>query len=142
MIDPWETYSTNDLDGFLGSAMKKINSMKPSQRGVLKQDFERAMSAAHEIFERDAFRKRYSADASRNPVSKALFEAWSVELARCNDGQLRSLVKKKDQVKQAFIDLMKEDRAFDVSISYSTGVPQRVEKRFSAIKQLVESFLQ
>ena len=139
MIDPWQKYSTNDLDGFLGSAMTKLNGLKQSQRMDLKRSFEKAMNAAHNIFENDAFRKRYAEGDSRNPVSKALFEAWSVQLARCQDGKIQRLVNQKKNVKTAFIDLIKNDREFDAAVSYSTGVPQRVEKRFRAISQLINT---
>jgi Protein of unknown function DUF262 len=137
MIDPWEKYSTNDLDGFLGTAMNKLNTMKQSERAELRRLFEKSMNAAHNIFEKEAFRKRYAQDNARNPVSKALFEAWSVELARSQGGQIQRLVQRKKDVRSGFINLMNNDREFDVAISYSTGVPQRVYKRFSAISELV-----
>jgi hypothetical protein len=137
MIDPWERYSTNDLDGFLGTTMNKINSMDPTDRATLKYAFVRAMSAAYEIFDNDAFRKRYSTTATRSPVSKALFETWSVNLARSSDAEIHCLINRKEDVKDRFIKLMHDDREFDVSISYSTGAPQRVEKRFEAIQSLI-----
>lgn len=137
MIDPWEKYSTNDLDGFLGTAMRKLNVMKQSERAELRRLFETAMNAAYDIFERDAFRKRYAENNPRNPVSKPLFEAWSVQLARCQGGQIQHLIHRKREVKAGFINLMKKDREFDVAISYSTGVPQRVYKRFNAISRLI-----
>jgi hypothetical protein len=117
--------------------MKKLNVMKQSERTELKRLFEKAMNAAYDIFEKDAFRKRYVVTSPRNPVSKALFEAWSVELAHCQSGQIQRLIYQKKDVKTGFIDLMRNDREFDVSISYSTGVPQRVYKRFRAISELI-----
>jgi len=84
-IDPWEKYSSSDLDGFLGAAMRKINAMSVSEREALRADFNRSMWAAYDIFKGDAFRKRYHQAGRSNPVSKALFEAWSVQLARCSD---------------------------------------------------------
>lgn len=137
MLDPWERYAVNDLDGFLGNAMTKVNAMTGAARADLKNQFERAMTAAHRIFGDDAFRKRYSVDAGRSPVSKALFEAWSVQLARCSEDLIEQLVANREEVKAAFVELMNSDRAFDVAISYSTGVPQRVEKRFRAIEELI-----
>jgi hypothetical protein len=130
-ITPWEQYKANDLDGFLSDAMSRINQMTPADRNRLEVDFCRSMNAALGIFGNDAFRKRYSAGAGRNPISKALFEAWSVALARCNDDELERLTEISGSIRQLFIDLMNSDRAFDVAISYSTGVPQRVEKRAS-----------
>src|SRR5258708_4353413 len=141
-ITPWESYKSNDLDGFLSDAMKKINQMSQIDRQRMEVEFCRAMQAAHAIFGNDAFRKRYTEGVARNPISKALFEAWSIALARCNDNGVRRLIEKKDDVKRHFINLMKSDRTFDVSISYSTGVPQRVEKRFQAIEALVKSVLE
>lgn len=141
-IDPWEKYASNDLDGFLSSAMTKLNTIKDLDRALLQSNFEKAMLAAYTMFGNDAFRKRYSIEAtSRNPVSKALFESWSVALARCDSSQIKTLVNKKDAVRRGFVDLMTNDRGFDVSISYSTGVPQRVEKRFESIQTLVRGLL-
>jgi hypothetical protein len=138
-ITPWEEYKANDLDGFLSEAMKKLNHMSEADRERLGRDFCRSMHAAHAIFGLDAFRKRYSEGAPRNPISKALFEAWSVALARCSDNEIGQLIKIKDQIRRDFIELMNSDRSFDVSISYSTGVPQRVDKRFRAIGDLIKS---
>jgi len=141
-ITPWEEYKANDLDGFLSEAMKKLNQMSQEDRDRLKREFCRSMQAARAIFGDDAFRKRYTEGAARNPISKALFEAWSVALARCNDDEIRRLVRIKDRIKLNFIQLMIADHSFDVSISYATGVPQRVEKRFQAIGALARNALE
>ncbi len=140
-ITPWEEYKTNDLDGFLSEAMKKLNEMSDADRNRLEFEFRRVMHAASAIFGNDAFRKRYAEGATRNPISKTLFEAWSVAFAGCDDEKIHRLLKIKDKIKQDFIELMKTDRFFDDSISYSTGVPQRVVKRFGAIGTLIESAL-
>jgi hypothetical protein len=140
-IDEWEGYNSNDLDGYLGTAMDKINRMSPEERLASANDFKKAMGSASVIFDDDAFRKRYVAGAPRNPISKSLFEAWSVQLARSTSEQIAQLISRRQEVRAAFIELMKTDRAFEVSISYSTGVPQRVLKRFGAIRDLVEGFV-
>jgi hypothetical protein len=140
-ITPWEQYSTNDLDGLLGRTMKRINEMNKEERAALKLAFKGAMKTAIGIFQKDAFRKRYTYSDQRRPVSKALFEAWSVELARLKPEQTAKLIRSGQEIRAAFIKLMEDDRDFDVAISYATGVPQRVEKRFRAIEQLVEGFL-
>lgn len=140
-LDPWEKYGSNDLDGFLSEAMKKINVMSSSERGALEESFKRSMLAARRIFDVDAFRKRYNPRAGRNPVSKALFEAWSVALSRLSDSEIERLVERRVALRSAFVQLMLGDREFDVSISYSTGVPQRVDKRFRAIQNLIGQVL-
>ena len=141
-INPWEEYAANDLDGYLGRTMEKVNAMGSSERTCISQDFRRAMEAAFLIFGNDAFRKRYNYTDTRYPISKALFEAWSVGLARRSGNEIDVLVDQRTQVKERFISLMKEDQDFDTAISYSTGNPVRVKKRFQAIDALLEECLQ
>ena len=99
------------------------------------------MDAAAAIFGNDAFRKRYDANAGRNPISKALFEAWAVTLANLTPDELAMLIERREAVRERFIDLMVQDREFEVAVSYSTGSPARVHKRFLAIEQLVVAVL-
>ncbi len=140
-IDSWEQYSANDLDGYLGTAMKKINEMASCDRNRLSKCFGKAMQAAFDIFGNNAFRKSYGLGERRPPVSKALFEAWGVGLARRSDEEIRILVKNREGVIDQFILLMIEDREFGEAISYSTSVPARVRKRFQAIEELIKGCL-
>ncbi len=137
-IGRWEDYDASKLDNILNRTMTKINEMTPEQRDAISEDFKKAMSVARIIFGKNAFRRRYKRDDFRRPpVSKALFEAWSVQLARCSPEQIKSLRKKREEVNDRFITLMNEDNEFDNAISYSTGLPERVKKRFSTIEKLV-----
>ena len=137
-VEPWERYSANDLDGYLGNTMKKINRMNSYEREVLTKDFRKAMRSAFNIFENDAFRKRYESHENRRPINKALFESWSVGLARRSDQEIGFLVHNREKVIHEFKSLMNEDREFETAISYSTGTPSRVKKRFRAIEELIE----
>ena len=136
-IDQWEDYGSNDLDGYLSQAMTKINKMTSEQCDEIAKDFKKAMRAACDIFGQDSFRRRYNRNESRRPVSKALFEAWSVRLACCSPEQINRLVDRREEVKERFISLMNQDSDFDRAISYSTGLPKRVKKRLSTIEKLV-----
>ena len=140
-IDQWEDYGSNDLDGYLSQAMTKINRMTSEQCDEIAKDFKKAMRAACDIFGQDSFRRRYNRNDPRRPVSKALFEAWSVRLARCSPEQINRLVDRREEVKERFITLMNQDSEFDRAISYSTGLPRRVKKRFSTIEKLVEEMM-
>ena len=62
-IDGWQSYSVNDIDGYLDNAMKRVNSMTQQELESLAKDFTKAMRASATIFEEHAFRKRYSPDA-------------------------------------------------------------------------------
>lgn len=141
-IDPWEEYSSGNIDGFLSEAMVKINGLGPGTRSEIRTEFEKSMQAAHIIFKENAFRKRYDLDSTRRrPISKALFETWSVALARCSESEISSLIECRNLVQSGFVELMNHDREFEDSISYSTGTPKRVKKRFQAINDLVRGSL-
>ena len=136
-MEPWESYSDNDLDHFLGEAMAKINLMSDRGRDEMQRHFKRAMVAAHRIFGQHAFRKRYQENERRKPVSKALLEAWSVALSRRSDSDLEHLIDCKRRVTKRAMSLLNTDREFEMAISYSTGVPSRVRKRFRAVDDLL-----
>lgn len=140
-IDPWERYSSNDLDGYLGMAMKKINTMSNSSRSESSEAFKQAMRAASDIFGDYAFRKRYRDDDRKKPISKALFETWSIGLARRSESQLKVLTNRKRLLASSSMALLNQDHEFEVAISYATGVPTRVRKRFQAVDQLIEECL-
>lgn len=140
-IEPWERYFANDLDRHLGLTIEKINAMGSSERARFLMDFKKAMRAAFRIFGNDAFRKRYSPNEKRHPISKALFEAWSVGLARRSNEDIAILVKDREGVVAGFMSLMNDDWEFDTAISYSTGDPSRIRKRFQSIDDLIERFL-
>lgn len=135
-IDPWEKYSTYSLDRYLGRAMRKINRMGESECDRLSADFKKAMCAAYDIFGWYAFRKRYSQHDRRRPINKALFEAWSVGLARRSDEEIEILVNNKEKIVQDFIWKM-EYRDFEAAISASTGDPVKVRKRFQVVDKII-----
>ncbi len=137
-VQPWEEYSANSLDGYLGTTMEKINRMDDRERNDLATDFKKAMRGAYGIFEDNAFRKRSDSNRRRN---KALFESWSVGLARRTDEEIGVLVGNRGEVVKRFTSLMKDDPEFDKSISYSTGDPARVRKRFQAVDTLIKECL-
>ena len=140
-IDPWEDYTANDLDGYLGTAMKRVNAMDAPTRAVLTADFMRAMRGAYRIFETYAFRKRFAREEGRSRINKALFEVWSVGLARLPDDAVDALTRKHELIIDEFISLMNTDAEFVASISASTGDPARVRKRFRTTQELIERCL-
>ena len=137
---PWEEYSGSSLDGHLDAAMKEINAMGQDRRNALAEDFRKAMRAAARIFGDDAFRKRYVRNDDRRQVSMPLFEAWSVQLARCPRQRIDRLVERRDEVRERFMALLNQDPEFEKAISSSTGTPRRIRKRFAAIRDLVQEF--
>lgn len=135
-----EAYKQPDMDGFLISAMKQINSTDDEELAVIKDGFVSAMDTAFMIFGRDAFRKRFIMDAGRLPINKAIFEALSVNLARLSQGQLAILETHAEAVRDGFIALCR-DRSFENAISQGTGDIRKVNLRFSAMSDLLARIL-
>lgn len=140
-IAPYTTF-TKDFDSFLNKAMADINKMSDEEREHLRRQFERTMVIAWDIFGTDAFRKRYSERASRQPINKPLFESWSVNLSQLSDAQVQILKERKELLRKNFIALMNNpDRKFNEAISLATGDPKKVRLRFEVIEQLIKDVL-
>ncbi len=142
MRDYREYGSGDDLDTFLNSRMKDINVLgkaDPRQIDDLRQHFKTAMRRAYVVFGDRAFRK--PTNGRRSPISKALFEVWSVNLGRLTEPQFNTLMEHKPALEGAFSELM-DDTEFVIAISYSTGDPRRVKYRFSQIERIIQEALQ
>ena len=137
-IEPWEREVADSLESYLERTMKTINGMAAERLDALAGDFKKAMRAATRIFGNDAFRKRYRPEAGRHQISLALFEAWGVQLARCSAEELERLVARRTEVRDGFMSLLNRDAEFEKAISVSTGTPQRIRKRFAAVRDLVK----
>jgi hypothetical protein len=140
-IKPYNSYKTSDFDAFLNSAMVIMNKKPAHELQKLEDSFLRALEASRDIFGRYAFRKQYKKNAWRNPINKALFETWTVNLSKLNDDQITELTQKKDNLIDCFIDVMKGSSGFDNAISQGTGDIAKVKLRFSEISKLIQEVL-
>lgn len=137
----WKNYDARGFDSYLGKIMKDLNKMDQDLLDNYERDFKKAMNAAYKIFRDDAFRKPSGRNKRRGSVNRALFETWSVELARRSPEEIAMLVRHSRKIQSRFRRLMREDSEFVDAISYSTATRQRVQKRFSAIQNLVGEFV-
>lgn len=140
-VEKWEDYSGNSLDVHLGQIMDKLNNISLAEREQLREDFLRSMNAAYHIFGAYAFRKSGLGGGPKSPISKPLFEAWSVALARCSDDDLRQLLKRSDEICRKFTQLVIHDAEFEKSISSATATRWRIKKRFETIHKLVQGLI-
>ena len=149
--NPWREYpnvkdaaggrETANLNGYLSHTMKQINGMTEGERDRIEVDFRNAMRAAKEIFGEQVFRKPPKG-TRRSQISKALFETWSVHLARCSDKEIKTLIRKKATLKKRFKNEVENDPEFLRAISASTGDRTRVRKRFETIEILIREVVQ
>lgn len=130
-----------DLDTFMTKSMGQIKHLSEKERDEIKRNFSEAMKCVMAIFGKWAFRKVYDITEKRRPINKALFEVWSVMLARLNDSQRHAIINNHELVFERFIDLMNMDDFFVSSITSSTGDKSRIKYRFSEIENLLKESL-
>lgn len=140
-LEPWEQYAGSDLDGWLGTVMDRVNAMDEPTRVRMEHDFTGAMDAAFAVFGDLAFRRPSSPGSRRQRVNRALFDSWSVGLARRADAEIEALVTNRNRVVEGLGRLLDDDPEFEEAISWSTGDAGRVQKRFRAVDDLIRRCL-
>jgi hypothetical protein len=138
-LTPPEAYKSSDFDAFLSNAMEALNRMSKTEREALATRFIRAVRASHDIFGEAAFRKPKR--RNRSPVSKALFEVWTVTMDKQTDGSLALLKKNRKRVSKEVVDFMRNDSGFLEAVSQGTGDPAKVLLRFGLFGIVVEQAL-
>jgi len=136
-----DDYKT-DLDTFLSTTLGELERRTPAELDRLRHDFKEAMVLAYKIFGYKAFRKIYDRFSRRNPINKALFDVWSVELARLSDHDRRIIEKRAKEIFDGFIGLMNVNKKFVEAISSSTDDKTRIKLRFKEINTLINTVLE
>jgi hypothetical protein len=138
----YENYQKSEerLDGFLNQGMAAITD---NNKAEIEAKFSQAMKTAFEIFETDAFRKRYDypPEKKRKPLNKALFDVWAVCLAQLSEAEQLELITKKEEVRKLSAELLMTDKVFETSITTGTGDVNRVRNRFKKIHSLIQTIL-
>jgi len=130
-----------NLDLFLTRHMEFLNSASAEALASIRAKFRLAMMTAQGIFGEDAFRKRYDLHAKRNPINKALFDAWSTVLGGIPPADALRLLDRADELKEAFRHALSTDYLFDQSVTQGTGDPKKVVRRFEMIENLIKTTL-
>ncbi|MEG5000387.1 DUF262 domain-containing protein [Microcoleus sp. B4-D4] len=138
MLTSYKKYQSETRDLFLTKALSKINNMSESELGAIENNFKKAMVAAWEIFEINAFRKVSQNQKKKFPINKALFEVWSVNLSLLSDDQLDILKQHKEQLIEKFRNYVDSDREFLTSISQAA---EKIEYRFKIIEKIIQEVL-
>ena len=133
---------TPELEKFLNINIAKLNKLNNIEREEIQTQFTKAMNTAWQVFEEDAFRKRFNLNDTRNPFNKALFEAWAVNLARLDDEETQQVIQQKQILNNIFIDKLNTDKNFLKSISSGTADAKNVQKRFKTIHQIIQQAIQ
>lgn len=133
-------YQSGSFDAFLHQCMKELNGGSRLRLGLLKQQFLTAMTRAHLLLGKFAFRKFQQA-GPRGPINKALLEAWSVNLATLTDTQVSLLSARKQDLYNRFVRELNESD-FNLAVTQGTGAPARVKLRFERIARIIQETLE
>lgn len=135
-----ERYSP-PMEKFLDYAMESIFSVDENILSEIRERFRRSMMTSIRIFQSNAF---YTLDINgkreSSSINIALFEAWSVNLARLEQGQIDILVANRSTLIDRFINHL-QFADFYKSISSSTASKKAVFSRFENIKNLINDII-
>lgn len=129
-----------DLDMFLNDKMGELNKMTSEQRDDIRVSFDKAMKCCYAIFKKDTFRKRYKQEDRRKPISKAVYDTLSVNIAWLSDEERELLLKNTEAFKAGMVHLF-NNKKFDFSVSTGTGKKYNVEQRFTMVKSLIKEII-
>ncbi|MBF0136293.1 MAG: DUF262 domain-containing protein [Magnetococcales bacterium] len=135
LLTPYTAYA-GDFNAFLGETMVRMNNMSDQELASLRNRFMRAMVHAEKIFGEQAFRKPTKPGDRVLPISRALFEVWSVGLDSLSDDELASLVARKDVVVNLFAESMHAHVCVH-DFSNSASHSERVKRRFQDVEKMI-----
>ncbi|MEQ3163822.1 DUF262 domain-containing protein [Parabacteroides goldsteinii] len=131
----------SDMETFLNDGMRDIKNLTVTERDTIKQNFIQSMILAKKLFGAWAFRKADNLER-RKPLNKALFEVWSVILAKLSENDRDKLLQYKTILWHKFVNIMQTDPIFMASITSATGDKTRIIYRHNTINSLVKYVLE
>lgn len=137
-LTSYKDYQNGNRDSFLSQALFKVNHLNEEELNNIENNFNKAMSAAQEIFGENAFRKISKRNKRKYPVNKALFEAWSVNLSQLTDDEVKTLKANRQTIIDKFINYVDLDKEFLSSISQAAN---KVEYRFEIVEKIIREVL-
>ncbi len=133
-----EGYSrTDSLESFLLSATQSLDNKYETDDlalGEIRSAFERGLTLAHEVFGGHAFRKWPKGVDQLAPINRALFETWTVELARADKAVVRENAEK---IQELARHGMASDSKYIASVSSGTGDVRSVQVRFERTRSFI-----
>jgi len=128
-----ETYK-GDMDNFLAATLRHMNGM--ANLTALSEAFQTSMTNNHNVFGQHAFRKHKPGVIWRNIINVALFDVFSVILARYPIEWVQTHA---ETIHQIFFELT-TNKIFNDAITNSTNSLRKVQTRFelaeAAFKEL------
>jgi len=122
-----------NMDDFLEATLKRMNKMPPELLVDLSVRFRSSMRCNFKVFGHHAFRKRIEGSTRRSPLNVALFDVFSVLMARYDEV---GIAKHAEGIQVAF-DTLAGMPDFQASITLGTNQANRVETRFAMVDEML-----
>lgn len=127
-----------DMDGFLGSALQKLNNLEPSDYSWLTRRLRRSLRNNLTVFKEHAFRKIPNDSNRRSVINAALWDVMSIGLSEYSEAKVAA---NSDIIKDAMDQLMEDDSTFMDSISAGSNSPTYIGYRMRTIQSLLSGVL-
>lgn len=127
------------MENFLMRATHLLDDpikLPEEQVHILEAIFSKAMSNVYLLFGDNSFRKWPWHATGRSPINRALFETWSIAVARY---EATDLTKRRPDIVKAARDRMTSDIEYLNAITSSTADRRRVHYRFEAAARDVKA---
>ena len=138
-----DNYAPEDsLESFLLNTTRLLDDPNKIEAHVLREikcAFERGLELSRYVFGEHAFRKWPTDVARLLPINRALFETWTVELARADQSSVRQNAK---EIRRLAREGMTSDTQYITSISSGTGAVRSVRTRFEKTSEFIRSGLE
>lgn len=134
----YKEYQDKTRDSFLSQALSKINNLSQKEITNLEAIFKKAMIAAFDIFNDNAFRRISHKNKRKFPINKSLFEVWSVNLSKLSMEDIQILKERKVKLINTFVNYVDNDAEFLQSISQAAN---KIEHRFETVEKIIQEVL-
>lgn len=121
---------------FLDKAMESISKLDGDKKEEILLNFAKSIEFISATLGKNAFSKK-STNSSHKRFNKALFEAWTVAIAKIDSNSRMMLLNKKVELEILYNDLL-NNTEFLESISITTSSRRAVVIRFNSIEKLLE----
>jgi len=133
--------SPKNIAAFLDEMMERLKRETEAEFKRLEEAFRRALAYCEQLFGSLAFEKRNGEDNKRKRKNSALFEVWTVSLAKVSDANAMLLVERKDMLNEKMQALVNTDNEFFQAISMATQKRDNVRIRYDRIQKIIQEVL-
>lgn len=137
LAEEWRSFS-GDYRHSMDAYMERNASIKKSQIGALRAQFNRALDSCETIWGEYSF-KRPDGQGWRDQVLAGMFDAQMVAVTLADDQRIAEMASRKKEVLQGTRDLF-ADLQFDNSVRVSTNTASRVHYRIDKVWELASRF--